>query len=234
SKMAESRQELIAWVSELLDITINKVEDLGTGAAYCQIIDSIYGDVPMSKVKFNASSEYQYINNYKVLQAAFLKHNIDHPVPVEKLIKCRFQDNLMFLQWIRRYWLDMASGNEYDAVGRRQGAPSVGAAARQPPARAVSAARPAARVPSGSIRHAPRPTSATNGHLASKMPRATAPAGPAVATLRKELDAANEDIARLSEDVESLRESVITMETERNFYFTKLRAVELLIQQLEE
>ena len=26
----------------------------GTGAAYCQVIDSIYGDVPLSRCKFNA------------------------------------------------------------------------------------------------------------------------------------------------------------------------------------
>lgn len=28
----------------------------GTGAAYCQILDSIYGDVPMSRVKFTSKS----------------------------------------------------------------------------------------------------------------------------------------------------------------------------------
>lgn len=38
-------------------------------AALCQVFDSIYMDVPMSRVKFNVNSEYAYIQNYKVLQS---------------------------------------------------------------------------------------------------------------------------------------------------------------------
>lgn len=41
--MGESRTELIAWVNELLQLNYTKVEQCGTGGAYCQIIDSIYG-----------------------------------------------------------------------------------------------------------------------------------------------------------------------------------------------
>ena len=41
--MGESRTELIAWLNELLQINYTKVEQCGTGAAYCQVIDSIYG-----------------------------------------------------------------------------------------------------------------------------------------------------------------------------------------------
>jgi hypothetical protein len=40
-------------------------------AAYCQIFDSIYLDVPMAKVKFNVNTEYMYIQNFKVLQSGF-------------------------------------------------------------------------------------------------------------------------------------------------------------------
>lgn len=56
-------------------------------AVYCQILDSIFRmyplitadradadapfavDVPMSRVKFNANTEYQYLQNFKVLQS---------------------------------------------------------------------------------------------------------------------------------------------------------------------
>ena len=41
--MGESRTELIAWVNEVTQLGYTKVEQCGTGAAYCQIIDSIYG-----------------------------------------------------------------------------------------------------------------------------------------------------------------------------------------------
>lgn len=38
-----SRTDLLAWLNELLQINYTKVEQCGSGGAYCQIIDSIYG-----------------------------------------------------------------------------------------------------------------------------------------------------------------------------------------------
>jgi hypothetical protein len=43
-RMGESRTELIAWVNEVLQVNYTKVEQCGTGGAYCQIMDSIYGE----------------------------------------------------------------------------------------------------------------------------------------------------------------------------------------------
>ncbi|KAI8334440.1 calponin homology domain-containing protein [Chlamydoabsidia padenii] len=102
--MPESRTELITWVNRLLATQYIKVEQLGTGIAYSQIIDSIYGDVPLTKLKFKAKHEYEFIDNYKILQRSFEKHKIDKIIPVQRLVKCRFQDNLEFLQWIKLYW----------------------------------------------------------------------------------------------------------------------------------
>ncbi len=73
--------------------------------------------MPLSKVKFNAKHEYEYVQNFKILQAAFDKHKvffmgliskiyqkIDNAIPVERLIKCKFQDNLEFLQMMKKLW----------------------------------------------------------------------------------------------------------------------------------
>lgn len=107
------------------------------GAALCQIFDSIYGDVPLQKVKFNTRQEYEYVNNYKVLQKIFLDHGIEKVIPVDRLVKCKMQDNLEFLQWVKRYWDTYYQGGQrYDAVARRAakgadlvaGAPAVGTA----------------------------------------------------------------------------------------------------------
>ncbi|CAO0794427.1 unnamed protein product [Mucor circinelloides] len=78
--MGESRTELLAWLNDLLQTRYTKVEQAGTGAAYCQIFDSIYGDVPVSKVKFEAKLEYEYVGNYKILQNVFKKHKVDKVV----------------------------------------------------------------------------------------------------------------------------------------------------------
>jgi hypothetical protein len=41
--MGESRTELLQWLNDLLQLNYTKIEQCGTGAAYCQIFDSIYG-----------------------------------------------------------------------------------------------------------------------------------------------------------------------------------------------
>ncbi|KGG50264.1 hypothetical protein DI09_7p430 [Mitosporidium daphniae] len=43
-----SRNDLIQWINDLLSLNVTKIEQLGTGAVYCQIMDSIYGTVLFS------------------------------------------------------------------------------------------------------------------------------------------------------------------------------------------
>ena len=93
----------MAWYNNLSGQGYTKIEQFGAGAAHCLIMDSIYRDIPVSKVKFQAKHEYEYVSNYKILQSVFDRHKIDNVVPVERLIKCKFQDNLEFLQWIKKY-----------------------------------------------------------------------------------------------------------------------------------
>ncbi|KFH49035.1 Microtubule integrity protein-like protein [Hapsidospora chrysogenum ATCC 11550] len=201
--MGESRQELVQWLNSLLQLNITKVEQCGTGAALCQVFDSIYMDVPMSRVKFNVNSEYAYIQNFKVLQNTFNKHQIDKPIPVEQLVKCKMQDNLEFLQWTKKFWDLNFPDHDYDAVARRKGAPlaSAGPGAGRAAAPSAGARRAGGVTPSGG-------------------PRVAKAAGPATAALQQENA--------------TLKETVVGLERERDFYFSKLRDIELLIQQAVE
>jgi len=53
------------------------------GSVYCQIIDSIFpGTVKMSKVKWQAKHDYEFVENYKVLQDAFKKNSIGKVIDV--------------------------------------------------------------------------------------------------------------------------------------------------------
>ncbi|PVU88791.1 hypothetical protein BB559_005393 [Furculomyces boomerangus] len=119
--MSKSRQELLSWVNELLQTNYTKIEQLGSGAAYCQIMDSIYGDIPLRRVKFNANQPYEYMNNLKILQNSFASHEIDKPLNPGKIMLCKFQDNLDLIQWLRSFWEMEFPGGQYDAVGRRKG-----------------------------------------------------------------------------------------------------------------
>jgi len=49
-------------------------------AALCQVFDSIFMDIPMSRVKFNVNAEYAYLQNFKVLQSKS-PLAVAHPLP---------------------------------------------------------------------------------------------------------------------------------------------------------
>ncbi|KAG5367110.1 Protein BIM1 [Yarrowia sp. B02] len=239
-----SRQELVQWVNELLATDISKVEECGKGAIYCQILDSIYGDVPMSKVKFNVKAEYEFLNNYKVLQGVFNRHKIDRQIPVEKLVKCRFQDNLEFLQYCKKHWDANWSGQEYDAVGRRAGrvassvsanAPNSGAISGAPGTTSSNAGTGRTSVQSGRssvVRSRPTPAAAPTGGRTS-VRRSVVP-GSTPAAANKELQKAQAQIQTLEADAVEYQQVLEGLETERNFYFNKLREIEVLVQENAE
>eukprot|EP00826_Nyctotherus_ovalis_P057397 TRINITY_DN7842_c0_g1_i1.p1 TRINITY_DN7842_c0_g1~~TRINITY_DN7842_c0_g1_i1.p1 ORF type:complete len:251 (-),score=100.76 TRINITY_DN7842_c0_g1_i1:73-825(-) len=118
------RTEIIAWINDLLQLSITKIEETASGAVACQIMDAMYpGTVPMQKVNWKAKYDYEFIANYKILQQSFIKHKIQKVIEVEKLIKAKYQDNLEFMQWMKKFY-DL-NGNKplsYDPVARRKGA----------------------------------------------------------------------------------------------------------------
>lgn len=60
------------------------------------------------------------MNNFKVLQQGFSKLAIAKNVEIEKLIKCRYQDNLEFLQWFKKIFDNSGvTGKDYNAILRR-------------------------------------------------------------------------------------------------------------------
>lgn len=67
-----SRTEVLEWLNDLLQLSLTKVEQCASGAVYAQIIDAIFpGSFTFSKVNWGAKHEYEFVNNYKVLQQAF-------------------------------------------------------------------------------------------------------------------------------------------------------------------
>ncbi|KAF8519709.1 calponin homology domain-containing protein [Gautieria morchelliformis] len=172
--------------------------------AYCQILDSIYGDVPMSRVKMNAKHEYEFLANYKIMQNVFKAKKIDKPIPVEKLTKCKM-DNLEFLQWIKRFWDQNYGGHSYDPVARRKGVPMdtpATVAPLQSNRLGTGAGRPGGKTPVGG----PRATSAVQ----------------------------NEALVNLQTQLREMSSHLEGLEKERDFYFAKLRDIEILVQaQLE-
>lgn len=98
-----SRNDIISWVNDLLKVkrliflkknsfithltkvNITKVEQLSSGAIYCQILDIIHpGKVPLNKVNWKAKMDYEFVYNFKILQQTFIKLNINKPIDVIK------------------------------------------------------------------------------------------------------------------------------------------------------
>ena len=124
-----SRSDLLAWLNTTLEINYQKVEQVSNGAAFCQILDSIFyspsakstAKIPLGKVKFNARTHDEIMTNYKILQSSFTRLGIKKVVDIERLRQGRFQDNLEFLQWLKRYYDIKASHDTaYPARERRR------------------------------------------------------------------------------------------------------------------
>ncbi|KAM3132069.1 microtubule integrity protein mal3 [Paramecium bursaria] len=115
-----SRTDLLQWVNELLKAQVTKIEQLGSGAVYCQLLDVVHpGKVALLKVNWRAKQEYEFVNNFKILQQGFTKLGITKPIEVEKLTKCKYQDNLEFLQWFKKYIDGHSIAKDYDPIAKR-------------------------------------------------------------------------------------------------------------------
>lgn len=150
-----SRHEMLAWVNDCLMTKYTKIEELCSGAAYCQFMDMLFPSrdhiftfskhalilvlviadcVQLKKVKFRTKLEHEYIQNFKVLQAAFKKMGVDKVsmqflaiefkyetpgvqiIPVDRLVKGRFQDNFEFIQWFKKFFDANYDGHPYDPI----------------------------------------------------------------------------------------------------------------------
>ncbi|XP_039610422.1 microtubule-associated protein RP/EB family member 2 isoform X1 [Polypterus senegalus] len=222
-----SRHDIIAWVNDILCLAYTKVEQLSSGAAYCQFMDMLFpGCISLKKVKFQAKLEHEYIHNFKLLQASFKRMNVDKIIPVEKLVKGRFQDNLDFIQWFKKFFDANYDGKEYDPVEARQGQdaippPDPGEQIFNLPKKSHHANSPTA----GAAKSSPasKPTTPSSRPSSAKKIPATAPP----AKGEKELEA---QVTQLNEQVNSLKIALEGVEKERDFYFGKLREIELLCQ----
>lgn len=125
-------------------------------------------------------------------------------------MKCRMQDNLEFLQWTKKFWDQHYPGGDYDAVGRRK-------ASGAPPASNAAPPRVASASSTGARRGGTTPTTG-----AAARPRLAAGG------------ANNANVAALQQEIAAQKEAIAGLEKERDFYFAKLRDIELLLQSAVE
>jgi RP/EB family microtubule-associated protein len=208
----------------------------------------------MRKVNWMSRSDHEFIPNYKVLQVAFDKNHIQKHINVELLIRGRFQDNLEFMQWMKCYW-ERTNCPNYDPLPAREGRPlpawakPSGCALRERASYSegvetvVRAKRVLSRSPSDSLlgQQCPAspsssPVSTTNNSESDWVTKS----GPnhaltkSASSLRQSM-ASSQTVMELKnrllsqqEELDDLRSTIDGLETERDYYFGKLREVEIL------
>ncbi|RAL39061.1 hypothetical protein DM860_011547 [Cuscuta australis] len=225
------RNEILSWINSRLHLNLSRIEEAASGAVQCQMMDMTYpGIVPMHKVNFDAKTEYDMIQNYKVLQDVFNKLKIDKKriqcvvvasslddpiihIEVNRLVKGRPLDNLEFLQWLKRYCDSINGGitNEnYNPVERR---------CRGGRERCTKVSQRNTKSLQTNNSHS---TSSGDGVASTKILESKQ-AKPHLGTTAAEVEA-------LSKEVTELKLSIDLLEKERDFYFSKLRDVEILCQ----
>ncbi|CAM8885844.1 unnamed protein product [Rhodiola kirilowii] len=213
------RNELLTWINDRLQLKLTKIEEAASGAVQCQLMDMTHpGVVAMHKVNFDAKNEYEMIQNYKVLQEAFTKLNITKHIEVNRLVKGRPLDNLEFLQWLKHYCDHVNGGimNEnYNPVERR----SKGGSCRN--TKASQQKSPKSLLASNSQNSGDGIGGRRNSLGGKQSPKAAGVS---------EAARSSSEIQALSKEVTDLKVSIDLLEKERDFYFAKLRDIEILCQ----
>merc|ERR1719385_226945 len=64
---------------------------MANGAIYCNLFDAIHpGTIPMSRVDFTVTYEYDFMKNWKLVQTAFQKPGQSGVLPVDVQICTRY------------------------------------------------------------------------------------------------------------------------------------------------
>ncbi|XP_015942583.1 microtubule-associated protein RP/EB family member 1B [Arachis duranensis] len=215
------RNEILTWINSTLHLNLSRIEEAASGAVQCQMMDMTYpGVVPMHKVNFDAKTEYDMIQNYKILQDVFNKLKIDKHIEVNRLVKGRPLDNLEFLQWLKRYCDSVNGGimNEnYNPVERR----CKGGKDRN----LRCSIKGSKSLQTNIVNHSGSGTTLnSNPTSGAKQIR---PSG-----VENEANSSPE-IEALSQQVADLKIAMGHLEKERDFYFAKLRDIEILCQASE-
>jgi RP/EB family microtubule-associated protein len=220
---------MLNWVNGCLESSFTKIEELCSGAAYCQFMDMLFpGSVPLKKVKFQTKLEHEFIQNFKVLQAGFKKMEVEKVIPVDKLVKGRFQDNFEFVQWFKKFFDANYKGDPYNALEARGGVPLGGAPGQ--PGKPMHRVAPTATSQIASRKSNP-PTlglgmrNNNNGVMARPQPAAARN----LPTNRGPMN--NSQIEELSAQLADTKLSLEGLEKERDFYFGKLRDIEVYCQE---
>ena len=157
------------------------------------------------------------------------KLSIDKVIPAEALMKGKPLDNIEFCQWLKHYYSNVAVVEEYDGFAEREAKnPGLCKKTKKWNPNSGEAPAPAPKRPAAKKAPAKAPMAANSARPASRAAPSAASAETSAA-----LKAAEETVAAQKEEISELKLNVDALTKERDFYFGKLRDVEIMIQERE-
>merc|ERR1712048_10681 len=182
--------------------------------------------VNIKQIKFGAKLETESLHNFKLLQKSFNKMNVRQNIPVEKLVKARFQDNFEFVQWFKKFFDANYTGEyPYDPSSVRP------AATKPKTTRTTKGISKMSTTASVTRKPASKPIDPLTPISRTGPPKQNNSTSAMSSKKEKQLE---EKIAQLEAENQQFQETVYeqsqslaSLEQERNFYYEKLRTIEV-------
>jgi microtubule-associated protein, RP/EB family len=237
------RKEILEWLNSTLKLNLTKIEQTAFGGVACQLLDIMHpGQVPVHKINWSAKQSFEFVANYNILQTSFKKLKIEKYIDVEKLIKGKYMDNLEFMQWFKRFFEMTVSDipEDYDAVAQRmrgKGGASFTKEFSYKGAVGGSASVASTKRTTQRTNSAPSLVQKENNKNPPKDSQKVKPVttqkvkGDTSAAESQALKAQNEVLGR---NITELKQEMDGLEKERDFYFDKLRDIEMMLQDMED
>ncbi|EJW02233.1 hypothetical protein EDEG_00304 [Edhazardia aedis USNM 41457] len=94
-----SRRALLQWIFDLTHHTITKIETIGEGQHICLVLSILDTSFPKGSIILNPTTEAQFLKNLRLAKSYLDSKDVITYFPVDKMSKCKVQDNLEFMQW---------------------------------------------------------------------------------------------------------------------------------------
>ena len=248
------KKKILDWINDTLQLNITKVEQTAFGGIAVQFLDIMYpGQVPMHKVNWSAKGSHEFVGNYKILQNTFDKLNIEKHVDVDKLIKGLYMDNLEFMQWMKRFFeMSIEDIGDYNPIERRtKGKGGVAYnnmyANKSGHSSSSSSSSSLSKTNSTTRKTVNNTTANTHGQKENNanLPqtkkrglavnkKSTDASSSSSSTSNVDVSTYTTEIAALNKSNTELKQEMDGLEKERDFYFDKLRDIEMMLQDMEE
>ncbi|KAJ3129389.1 hypothetical protein HK098_001490 [Nowakowskiella sp. JEL0407] len=254
--MSESRTELLSWVNDLLSLDLTKIEQCGTGAVYCQIFDSVHGteyDSVARRAKSDIGDKKLHsrktsVNTNKPQSRPALPEKEEqsppspHAIQLDTVIESESEktESKSHLRKTSQKTSFADSGNNKKSTafvdsGTKKGTTSTSYQPQTSPQMQKKPLSSAANFSQTSPQNQRKtPVSGTGVNLKSRGGHATNE----ITITKMQWESMRDQIYKLTSENAALKKSsdeliivAESLEKERNFYFSKLREIEIVVRE---